>query len=153
MSTALSSTSSDREQIQRLITAYARHADRRQPTQQAAVFSEQGRVLLFDGDPNHVDAMQTIQGRDVLAATFTDLIAQYEATTYFNGQSEVDISGDTATGETYCLAHHLLRQDGERVLLTMAIRYLDRFQRTADGWRIAERKIVFDWTDRRTSHP
>ena len=144
---------SDREAIQRLINAYAHHADRREAARQAEVFSEHGRVLLFEGDPGQVDPVQTVHGREALAATFTGLIAQYEATTYFNGQSDIDVTGDSASAETYCMAHHLLRQDGQRVLLTMAIRYLDSFERTAEGWRIAERRIVFDWTDRRPSQP
>ncbi|ABS03769.1 NmrA family NAD(P)-binding protein [Kineococcus radiotolerans] len=144
---------SDREAIQRLINAYAHHADRRDPTRQAAVFSEDARVLLFESDPAQADPVQTVHGREALAATFAGLIAQYEATTYFNGQSDIDVAGGSASAETYCMAHHLLRQDGQRVLLTMAIRYLDTFERTAEGWRIAERRIVFDWTDRRPSQP
>lgn len=148
---------SDREEIQRLLNAYAHHADRRNPVEQAAVFSERGEVQLFEGDPDDVAALQTIRGRDALASTFTDLIAQYEATTYLNGQSDIVVDGDgdgnSATGETYCMAHHLLREDGRRILLTMAIRYLDRFERTTEGWRIAHRSIVFDWTDRRPSNP
>ncbi|NAZ76667.1 DUF4440 domain-containing protein [Kineococcus sp. T13] len=144
---------SDREAVRRLIDAYAHHADRREPAEQAAVFTEDGRVLLFEGDPAKTEPVQTIHGREALAATFAGLIAQYEATTYFNGQSDVDVTGDSASAETYCMAHHLLRQDGQRVLLTMAIRYLDTFERTAEGWRIAERRIVFDWTDRRPSQP
>ncbi|GAA0291808.1 nuclear transport factor 2 family protein [Kineococcus aurantiacus] len=144
---------SDHEAIRRLVDAYAHHADRRDPDRQAAVFSQDAQVLLFEGDPAQVAPLQTIRGREALAATFTGLIAQYEATTYLNGQSDIDVTGDSATAETYCMAHHLLRDDGQRVLLTMAIRYLDTFERTASGWRIAERRIVFDWTDRRPSQP
>jgi ketosteroid isomerase-like protein len=36
-----------------------------------------------------------------------DDLNRYEATTHFNGQSTIDLDGDRATGESYCLAHHL----------------------------------------------
>ena len=32
---------------------------------------------------------------------------RYEATTHFNGQSTIVLDGDRATGESYCLAHHV----------------------------------------------
>ena len=143
----------DRSAIRDLVDAYAHHADRRDPVAQAAVFAEDGQVRLFQGDPARSAPMQTITGRAELAATFAGLIEQYEVTTYLNGQSVIDVHGDTASGESYCLAHHLLHRDGERKLLTMAIRYLDQFDRTDDGWRIARRDLVFDWTDERASKP
>lgn len=143
----------DRLAIREVVDAYARGADRRDPVAQAATFTEDGVVRLFEADPAAAAPVQVLTGRSTLAATFTDLVAQYQATTYLNGQSTVTLDGDSATGETYCLAHHLLTEDGERVLLVMAIRYLDRFRRTPEGWRIAQRDLVFDWTDRRPSRP
>ncbi len=143
----------DRQAIRDLVDAYAHHADRRDPAAQAEVFAEDGQVRLFQGDPTTHEPDQVITGRADLAATFDHLIQQYDATTYLNGQSNVVLDGDTASGESYCLAHHLTRQDGERVLIVMAIRYVDQFRRTGTGWRIARRDLVFDWTDRRPSQP
>ena len=94
-----------------------------------------------------------IAGRAALAATFHGLIRQYDVTTYLNGQSTISLHGDSATGESYCLAHHLTTEQGERMLIVMAIRYLDQFRRTPEGWRIARRDLVFDWTERRPSRP
>jgi hypothetical protein len=143
----------DRAAIRDLVDAYAHHADRRDPAAQAAVFTEEGIVRLYEGDPAVSAPLQTITGRPALATTFGELMSQYEATTYLNGQSTVTVTGDSATGESYCVAHHVARRQGERVLITMAIRYLDRFDRTTEGWRIAERDLVFDWTDTRPSQP
>lgn len=143
----------DRAAIRDLVDAYAHCADRRDPEGQAAVFAEHGEVRLFQEDPAGAVPVQVITGRAALAATFAELVRSYDATTYLNGQSRIDLAGDAATGESYCLAHHLLHEDGGRVVLVMAIRYLDRFERTADGWRIARRDLVFDWTERRPSRP
>lgn len=139
--------------IRELVDAYAHHADRKDPDGQAAVFTAHGVVRLFEADPAVASPVRTTTGRAELAATFAHLVRQYDTTTYLNGQSTASVTGDTAAGETYCLAYHLLHEDGERVLLTMAIRYLDSFERTSEGWRIARRDLVFDWTDRRPSTP
>ena len=145
---------SDRDAIRELVDRYAHHADRRQPNEQAAVFTADATVLVYEGDPNVTAPVQTVSGREELAATFAGLIARYDATTYLNGQCTLEQTGPAnAVGETYCVAFHLLHEDGQRVLLTMSIRYLDSFEKVGDDWLIAERKLIFDWTDRRPSHP
>jgi hypothetical protein len=145
---------SDRQAIRDVVDRYAHHADRRRPEEQAAVFTVDGTVLLYEGDPNATAPIQTVSGRDELASTFAELIARYDVTTYLNGQSTIERTGvSTAMGETYCLAFHILREDGQRMLLTMSIRYLDSFTKVDGAWLIAERKLIFDWTDRRVSTP
>ncbi|PYY44204.1 nuclear transport factor 2 family protein [Curtobacterium sp. MCLR17_043] len=142
-----------REEIRTLLATYARGADRRDAVLEASVFTEDGVVVLYDGDPSSHDPVDTIHGRERLAETFGGLIAQYEVTTYLNGQSTIRFTGpDTAEGETYCVAFHVLHDGDERVLLTMSIRYLDRFVRADGAWAIAHRDLVFDWTDRSPSH-
>lgn len=48
-----------------------------------------------------------------------------------------------AAGETYCIARHYFRDPAGRYLCyEMTIRYLDRFARTSDGWRLARRELV-----------
>ncbi|WP_250005049.1 nuclear transport factor 2 family protein [Actinoplanes sp. M2I2] len=147
------STADDRLALRELVDAYARHADRRDPHRQAEVFTEDGRVTLFDGDPALRAPIQLVQGRDNLIQAFESLMTRYAVTTYLNGQSTVAVDGESATGETYCLAHHLYERDGVRTLLIMAIRYLDTFVRTGRGWLIADRRLVIDWTDERPSAP
>jgi len=145
---------SERQAVRDLIDRYAHAADRRQPREQAEVFTRDGVVLVYEGNPNMSAPIQTVTGREELVATFTGLIAQYDSTTYLNGQSTIEQTGPTtATGETYCLAYHLLHDSEQRMLLTMAIRYLDSFTKVDGEWLIAERKLIFDWTDRRPSQP
>jgi uncharacterized protein (TIGR02246 family) len=133
----------DRQAIRDLVDGYARRADRRDPQGQAALFTEDALVT--------VDDAQTLRGRAELAAAFDGLSA-YEKTTHFNGQSTVTIDGDRAAGETYCLAHHLWTEDGQRTLMIMAIRYHDTFARHDGEWFFAERRLIIDWVDRRPSH-
>jgi hypothetical protein len=66
----------------------------------------------------------------------------------------VVLNGDRATGESYCVAHHLsVDQDGERTLMIAAIRYLDTFVKQDGVWLFAERRLMVDWTETRPSTP
>ena len=140
----------DHAEIVSLVHAWAHHADRREPRPQAELFVPDGVVLVFPGDPDTHEPVQTIQGHDALADSFL-VLNQYDVTSHVTAQSAIRLDGDRATGETYCVAYHVFTQDGERTLLTMSIRYLDTFARTADGWRFAERRLVMDWIDQRPS--
>ncbi len=76
----------------------------------------------------------------------------YVATMHFNGQSTVELNGDRATGEGYCLAHHLTEaEDGSRTLMVASIRYLDTFVKQDGAWLFAERRLMVNWTDTRPS--
>ena len=74
----------------------------------------------------------------------------YEVTMHFNGQSTVTLDGERATGESYCLAHHVYTDDGERKLMIAAIRYQDAFVKTGGTWRFAERRHYVRWIENRT---
>jgi EmrB/QacA subfamily drug resistance transporter len=141
----------DRLAIRELVDAYARHADRRQPAEQAALYSENGRTLVYT-DPAATEATQVLTGRAEHAEVFRSL-NQYTVTTHFNGQSTITLDGDRATGESYCLAHHLLAGEHGRSLILMSIRYRDRFTKDEGAWYFAERKLIIDWTDTRPSKP
>jgi hypothetical protein len=68
---------------------------------------------------------------------------------HFNGQSTVVLDGVAATGESYCLAHHVQIQDGRRSLMVASIRYLDTFTRQAGRWLFSERRLMVDWIETR----
>ena len=61
----------------------------------------------------------------------------------------VDFLEDGAVGETYCIAHHIYKVDEVERDTVMFIRYHDKFVRTAEGWRIARRKLGIDWQEDR----
>ena len=53
-----------------------------------------------------------------------------------------------AIGESYCIAHHLFTEDGERKLMVAWLRYGDIFAKVEDNWRFAERNLYVDWTEK-----
>ena len=141
----------DRIAIRNLVDAYAHCADRRDAAGQMALFTADTVFEVFM-DSKLAEPTFVIHGRDGLAPVFADL-NQYHATTHFNGQSTVQLAGDSATGETYCIAHHLTVKDGQRSFMVASLRYLDKFVRQDGSWRFAARRLLVDWTDTRPSTP
>ncbi len=140
----------DRLAIRELIDAYAHCADRRDAKGQMALFSADTRFIVFM-DASAAEPTQQLHGRESLAPVFSNLNA-YAATTHFNGQSTISLDGDRATGESYCLAHHLsVGEDGQRTMMIASIRYLDELVKQDGQWFFAERRLMVDWTETRPS--
>jgi len=143
----------DRVAIRELIDSYAHNADRRLSENQAALFTEDAVLDVYHGDPEKTKPVQSLRGRPELEKGFRESLSRYDVTMHFNGQSILRIEGDRATGETYCLAHHFWSEDGCRMILVMGIRYEDLFVRRGKQWLFSERKLIIDWTDKRSSDP
>jgi ketosteroid isomerase-like protein len=140
----------DRLAIRELVDAYAHCADRRDAKGQMALFTDDTRFVVFM-DATAAEPTQELHGRESLAPVF-DALNQYAATMHFNGQSTVSLDGDQATGESYCLAHHLsVGEDGQRTMMIASIRYLDEFVKRDGQWLFAERLLMVNWTETRPS--
>ena len=141
----------DRLAIRELVDAYAHCADRRDTDAQKSLFTEDTHFVVYmDGQGS--EPTQVIDGREGLTPVFQDL-KRYEATQHFNGQSTIELDGDRATGESYCIAHHLFTEDGERKLMLAHLRYGDAFIKRDDAWLFAERNLYVDWIETKSSHP
>ena len=139
----------DRLAIRELIEAYAHCADRRDAKGQMALFTKDTHFVVYMNakDPK---PSQELHSRDALAPVFADL-NQYDATTHFVGQSTIfALTGDRATGEAYCLAHHVTIDGGKRRLMLASLRYLDTFVKRDGEWLFAERRLYVDWLEERT---
>ena len=140
----------DRLAIRELVDAYAHCADRRDAAGQMALFTEDTHFVVYM-DATRDEPSQELHGREALAPVFDNLNA-YAATTHFNGQSTVVLDGDRATGESYCLAHHLsVDGDGRRTMMVASLRYLDEFVKQNGVWAFARRRLMVDWTETRPS--
>jgi len=138
----------DRLAIRELIEAYAHCADRRDAKGQMSLFTEDTHFVVYMNakDPK---PSQELHSREALAPVFAAL-NQYDATTHFVGQSTItSLTGDRATGETYCLAHHVTADGAKRRLMVASLRYLDRFVKIDGAWLFAERLLYVDWLDER----
>ena len=81
---------------------------------------------------DYVDgAMQRLQKTGVMA--------------HYVCNSHVELDGDTAYVETYLLTFARFAKDGEPYDTLTGGRLVDRFERRGGEWRIAHRKMAFDW--------
>src|SRR5258705_13894154 len=138
----------DRLAIRELVEAYAHCADRRDAKGQMALCTADTHFVVYMNakDPN---PSQDLYSREALNPVFADL-NKYDATTHFVGQSTIlTLNGDRATGEAYCLAHHLSIDGGKRRLMIAALRYDDSFVKKDGAWLFAERKLYVDWIEER----
>ena len=139
----------DRLAIRELVEAYAHCADRRDAKGQMALFTEDADFVVYMNAKDPTPS-QEFHSRDALAPVFADL-NQYDATTHFVGQSTIfALTGDRATGEAYCLAHHVTIDGGKRRLMLASLRYLDTFVKRDGEWLFAERRLYVDWLEERT---
>ena len=137
----------DRLSLRELFDAYAHCADRRDAEGQKALFTDDTVFAVYmDGDST--EPTYVLHGREALTPIFEDL-NRYEVTTHFNGQSTVVIDGDSATGESYTIAHHVFSEDGVRKIMIASLRYLDTFTKIDARWYFAERKLILDWSETR----
>jgi ketosteroid isomerase-like protein len=141
----------DRLAIRELVDAYAHCADRRDAEGQKSLFTEDTHFVVYM-EGHGSEPTQVLDGREALTPVFDDL-NRYQATMHFNGQTTISLDGDRATGESYCIAHHLFTQDGERNLMIAWLRYGDTFVKLNGAWLFAERNLYVDWTETRRSHP
>jgi ketosteroid isomerase-like protein len=138
----------DRLAIRELIEAYAHCADRRDAKGQMSLFAADTHFVVYMNarDPK---PSEELHSRDALAPVFAEL-NKYEATTHFLGQSTIfTLTNDQATGEAYCLAHHITLEGGKRRLMVASLRYLDTFRKMDGSWLFAERRLYVDWLEER----
>jgi hypothetical protein len=79
-----------------------------------------------------------------------DALSYFTSTMHFIGNQLVEVHGDLADAESYCVAYHRRAATGDEPGhdLVMGLRYVDRLERREGEWRIADRLCVFDWTRR-----
>lgn len=128
---------------------YAAAVDRRDRGRLLAVFVPDALLQIFDSDEPFLPVME-LHGHGEIGQ-ITDRIARYERTFHLVGAAlyDVDVDGAAASGEVYCVGHHLLRRDG-LVDHVMYIRYVDEYCLDPEvGWQITNRRLLVDWSEQR----
>lgn len=124
----------DEAQIRALSATYARGLDRHDQDLVRSVFTDEATT--------HYGAFRG--GPDDMAAMAMKALSAYQATQHILGQINLTVDGDDATGEVYFQAFHQHATEGfDRFICG---RYVDRYHRTQDGWRMTHRTEVVDWT-------
>jgi 3-phenylpropionate/cinnamic acid dioxygenase small subunit len=128
---------SDRARIHELTVRYALGVDRRDFDEVRACFAGDARVDY--GEHYRGDVPGFI-------AFLRSGLARFSTTMHLLGNQLIELDGDTARVETYCVAYHRpTAAGGENDLLVVGVRYLDATARTDGAWRIARRTVAYDW--------
>ena len=125
---------SDRLELQQLVIDYANAIDARAWDRLDAVFTPEAYI--------DYRAMGGADGRyPQIKAWLAQALAPFPAYMHFVGNFAFEIEGDTARGRIACFnPMEVPRPDGGGSdVMLLGLWYVDRYQRTAQGWRISER--------------
>src|ERR1700747_1459475 len=138
----------DRLAIRELVEAYAHCADRRDAKGQMSLFTAETHFVVYMNAKDPTPS-QELHSREELAPVFAEL-NKYDATTHFVGQNTIfTLMPDRASGEAYCLAHHVTVDGDKRHLMLASLRYLDTFVKIDGAWLFSERRLYVDWMEER----
>lgn len=132
--------------LRALVDRYAVAVDARDADAFAGLFTADGVLAVYesDGPPPVVEYRGHDALRDVMA-----LLRTFSSTFHLMANHLCETAGAEATGEVYCMAHHLTEGVGGATDLVMYIRYRDAYARTPEGWRFARRDVLRQWTEER----
>jgi hypothetical protein len=125
----------DREAIRDCLYRYCRGVDRCDEQMLRSAYWEDAYDdhCLFAG------------AREALIAWVMPLLRAREATQHKITNALIRLRGADADVESYFEGYHVVRS-GERLTANLqGGRYLDRFERRGEEWRILRRKVVVDW--------
>jgi hypothetical protein len=125
----------DHREIADCVYRYARGLDRHDEEVFASAYH-----------PDAIDNHGPFLGRrDEFVRWGLDLLAsEWNAHTHFISNVRADIDGDEAHAECYVLFAQ--RRRARPAMDIGGGRYIDRLERRADGWRIAARQLIVEWT-------
>jgi len=125
----------DESAIRNLLNKYPRAVDRQDYELLASLF--------------HPDAIDDHGVYNGSAAGYVDWIKTMDIPGYHwmhhNGTQIIEIDGDVAFAETYCLAFYRQSEEGKEgeKEMFLRVRYLDRVEKRNGEWRIAHRRVVY----------
>ncbi|MGI8331511.1 nuclear transport factor 2 family protein [Actinomadura scrupuli] len=141
---------STRISLRELVDRYAAEVDRRRPGHVAALFTEQGALLIHG--PGDDEPRRAYTGRRAIEQALGGL-NRFRVTSHLVAGQLLDPGYDEVTGETYCLASHVYDGDGGQRMYMMSIRYQDTFVREGERWLFAVRRERVDWAEDRPFEP
>lgn len=128
----------DRQAIIDLQVAYCWALDRNE-------WDELDDVFLVDATA--VLGRSTCANREEIKATCSRALTPLDDSQHIVGTHQVTLDGDRAVARCYLHAQHIRADAADGPHWIVAGRYEDQLVRTAEGWRIAHRKLTVMWTE------
>lgn len=95
----------------------------------------------------HLGSRDLLDGREAIVARITAALGPLDDSQHMVSNHQVVVDGDTATHRCYLHAQHIRSAAAGGPHYVVAGRYVDRFVRTEDGWRIEHRDLDVMWTE------
>ena len=137
------------EILRSLSARYAAGVDRRDLELFLSAFHPDASLITYPSTGTTAHSAHRMQGHQEIGRVI-ELIGAYRRTFHLVGQVAFDIGEGVATGEVYCVAHHITSEGAGWKDRTMYIRYHDEYRPGRnDDWKIASRAVRVDWTEDR----
>ncbi|SDH41022.1 nuclear transport factor 2 family protein [Chitinophaga filiformis] len=135
----------DRISLKNLVDTVSILADNKDVHAEVQLFSENAISETFAGGVS----VLKLKGREEMEQAFGDFLKDFETVYHLNGQQQVTINGDSATGTSYCQVTLIGMENGKKMKTTIGVTYQDDFIRENNRWLIAKRIGNFDWQEKR----
>lgn len=134
----------DRIALKELVDTISILADRKDFKNQVQLFSENAVSETFAGGTS----ILKLKGRKEMVEAFTEFLKEYETVYHFNGQQTVNITGDKATGTSYCLITLIGTENGQKMKSRIGAIYQDSYACENNHWLITKRIGNFEWQEK-----
>jgi hypothetical protein len=124
----------DKEALRDLANRYARAIDRRDQALLRTIYHD-------DAIDDH--GVVFCDQAAVFIARQPEIMAPFAITAHYLCNQSYRIDGDRADGELYFIAYHRVDEPAPQHIIVGG-RYLDNYERRANEWRIAHRRLVWD---------
>jgi len=120
----------DERDIRRLMVHYADRIDANDPVGAADCFTPDGTGIYWG----------EYRGREAIAARLAEILDAFTVTSHHLSNEAIDVTGDHAVALSYVYAFH--RRVSDDSPLHVWARWVDRLERTDEGWRFARREVA-----------
>lgn len=135
----------DRIALKELVDNFSILADKKDVKTQVQLFTANATAETYRKNV----LVTKLSGRKEMEDAFGAFLKNFETVYHFNGQQTVTVSGDKASGVSYCMVTLIGLEGGKRMKTSIGVYYHDEYVRENGRWLIAKRRSVFDWEDRR----
>jgi ketosteroid isomerase-like protein len=123
---------SDRLEIQDLLARYSHAIDRRD-------WNALDRVFTPDALIDYTSMGGARGTLPEIKQYLAQALAHFKGFQHLVATTDLTLTGDTALGRTICHNPMIMEVDGADWIFFCGLWYVDKFVRTAEGWRICER--------------
>ncbi|MDJ1480925.1 nuclear transport factor 2 family protein [Cytophagaceae bacterium YF14B1] len=134
----------DRVFLRELVDSISILADKKDVHAQVQLFSENAISETYINSKPFLK----LKGRIEMEKAFTEFLKNVEIVYHFNGQQQVAIQGNNATGTCYCLITMIGTEDGKKIKTSIGAIYQDTYIRQNNRWLITERIGNFEWQEK-----